>query len=228
MPRTKLADRTLPGYTRGEEIFNMVTHIVGGGFGVLALALCVVFSLLRKNYWGLFGGIIYGLMMIFLYTMSSIYHGLTHEPAKKVLQVMDHCTIYALILGTYAPVLLTGLRRDHPTLTLVLSLFILAATAVGVTFTAIDFHRYAVLAMGGYFVVGWCALFALKPIIQSFGMPLFLWLLVGGAVYTLGMIFYGIAAKKKIKYFHSVFHLFILAGSILHFIGIFKYCILTF
>ena len=138
------------------------------------------------------------------------------------MQVLDHCTIYALILGTYAPILLTGLRRDFPKLTLILTLFILTATAIGVTFTAIDFHRYAAVAMSGYFVVGWCALFALKPIVQSFGWPLFLWLLAGGVVYTLGMIFYAFGRKKK--FFHSVFHLFILGGSVLQFIGILLYC----
>ena len=200
MPRTKLADRTLPPYTRGEEIFNMVSHIVGGGFGVVALALCVVFAVLHRNWWGLAGGVVYGLTMIFLYTMSSVYHGLTQEKPKKVMQVLDHCTIYALIL----------------------TLFILTATAIGVTFTAIDFHRYAAVAMSGYFVVGWCALFALKPIVQSFGWPLFLWLLAGGVVYTLGMIFYAFGRKKK--FFHSVFHLFILGGSVLQFIGILLYC----
>ena len=222
MTRTKLADRTLPGYTRGEEIFNMVSHIVGGGFGVIALTLCVIFAALHRNWWGLAGGVIYGLMMVFLYTMSSVYHGLTREHPKKVMQVLDHCTIYALILGTYAPILLTGMRNDYPTLTLLLTLFILTATAVGVTFTAIDFHRYAVLAMGGYFVVGWCALFALRPLIAAFGLPFFLWLLAGGVAYCLGMIFYAFGRKKR--YFHSVFHLFILGGSVLQFIGILLYC----
>ena len=137
MPRTKLADRTLPPYTRGEEIFNMVSHIVGGGFGVVALALCVVFAVLHRNWWGLAGGVVYGLTMIFLYTMSSVYHGLTQEKPKKVMQVLDHCTIYALILGTYAPILLTGLRRDFPKLTLILTLFILTASPSPLsTFTA--------------------------------------------------------------------------------------------
>ena len=224
MSRTKLKDRRLPGYTRGEEIFNMVTHIVGGGFGVIVLALCMTFSLLRHNYWGLAGGIFYGLMMIFLYTISGVYHGLKPERAKKVLQVLDHCTIYALILGTYAPILLTGLRQAYPVRTLIIALVIIAMVAVGITFTAIDFHRYAVIAMGGYFVIGWSGLFSIKPIISAFGMPFFIWILAGGAAYTLGMIFYAFGAKKK--YFHSIFHIFILLGSVLQFVGIFKYCIL--
>lgn len=224
MTRTKINDRKLPKYSRGEEIFNMVTHIVGGGFGIIALFLCVFFSIKKQNYWGLFGGSIYGLMMIFLYTMSSVYHGLKNERAKKVMQVLDHCTIYALILGTYAPILLTGLRRQYPIFTLIISIFLLTATAIGVTFTGIDFHRYSILAMGGYFLVGWSALFAIIPIIRTFGVLFAVWLIVGGAVYTFGMIFFSIGIKKA--YFHSIFHIFILLGNALQFIGIFKYCIL--
>ena len=224
MKRTKLADRRLPGYTRGEEIFNMVTHIVGGGFGVLVLALCIVFSLLRRNYWGLAGGAVYGSMMVFLYTISSVYHGLKPEHAKKVLQVLDHCTIYALILGTYAPILLTGLRTAFPKRAIVIAVLILTMAAVGVTFTAIDFKRYAVIAMGGYFAIGWSLLFSVRPVLSAFGKTFLLWLIAGGAIYTLGMIFYGLGRKKR--YFHSIFHLFILGGSVLQFVGIFRYCIL--
>ncbi len=224
MTRTKLADRRLPDYTRGEEIFNMVTHIVGGGFGCAALALCVSFAAVNRNFWGLAGGIIYGLMMVFLYTISSVYHGLRPERAKKVLQVLDHCTIYALIAGTYAPILMTGLRESYPVLTLVITALVIVGSAVGVVFTAIDFRRYAVLAYGGYFVVGWSAIFVVKPLIDAFGMAFFLWILAGGAVYTLGMIFFALGMKKR--YFHSIFHLFILAGSALQFVGIFIYCFL--
>ncbi|MBR3094502.1 MAG: hemolysin III family protein [Clostridia bacterium] len=222
MQRTKLEDRHLPGYTRSEEIFNMVTHIAGGGFGVIALVLCVIFAVLHHNWWGLAGGVIYGLMTIFLYTISSVYHGLRPERAKKVLQVLDHCTIYAMILGTYAPILLTGLRKVYPTRTLIITLVILAMTALGVTFTAIDFHRYAVIATGGYFVIGWSLLFSLSAVIEAFGKPLVWWLIAGGAVYTLGMIFFAVGMKKH--YFHSVFHIFILVGSVLQFIGILQYC----
>ena len=222
MPRTKLDDRTLPDYTRGEEIFNMVSHIVGGGFGVIALVLCCTFSIVHRNYWGLAGGIIYGLMMIFVYTISSVYHGLLAGRAKKVLQVLDHCAIYAMIVGTYMPILLTGIRGSDLRLFFVLLTVVLVGTAVGVTFTAIDFHRYAPIAMGGYFAVGWSVIFALRPLIVAFGLPFFWWMLAGGVVYCLGMIFFGAGIKHR--YCHSVFHLFILAGSVLQFVGILLYC----
>ena len=138
MKRTKLDDRQLPDYTRGEEIFNMVSHIVGGAFGVIVFGLCTGFSIYHKNWWGLAGGIVYGLMMIYLYTISSVYHGLKPIRAKKVMQVLDHCTIFALIFGTYVPVLLTGIRENYPVLFWITLSLLIASTAVCVTFTAID------------------------------------------------------------------------------------------
>lgn len=226
MSRTKLADRQLPNYSRNEEIANMVTHIVGGGLGVLSFFLCLVFSLLKRNYWGLAGGIIYSVLMIFLYTMSSVYHGLTHIGAKKVMQVIDHCSIFALILGTYVPILLTGIREQSITMFIVLSSIVFVGTVIGVVFTAIDFKKYAAVSMTGYFSIGWAALIALKPLYLQFGLEMILWLVLGGVAYTLGIIFYALGRKKE--YFHMIFHLFILAGSILHFIAIFKFCILKF
>lgn len=222
MKRTKLEDRKLPPYTHGEEIFNMVTHIVGGGFACIALALCIIFSLIHKNYVGLIGGIIYGLMMVFVYTMSSVYHGVKHERAKKVLQVLDHCSIYAMIVGTYMPILLTGVWDYSRKLFTVLSVVLAVGTAVGVTFTAIDFHRYAVIAMGGYFVIGWSIIFAFRHLLVAFPREFSFWILAGGIVYTLGMIFFTIGIKKR--YFHSIFHIFIIIGSILQFVGIIKFC----
>ena len=224
MSRTKLADRKLPDYSRGEEVFNMTSHIVGGAFGISVFILNIVFAVMGENWWGLAGGMFYGLMMVFLYTMSSLYHGLKHEHTKKVFQVLDHCTIYALIIGTYMPILATGMREHHPVAALVLLCVTVSFTALGVVFTAIDFKKYAIISYGSYFVIGWSVIFALKPLLDSFGTEFFLWILSGGIAYTSGMIFYGIGKKKK--YFHSVFHIFILLGSVLQFVGIFKFCIL--
>ncbi len=227
MSRTKIENRRLPYYTKNAEIFNTVSHIVGGGFGVLVLVACTVFSALYKNWWGLACSIFYSLMMIFLYTMSSVYHGLKRGRAKKVMQVLDHCSIFALIVGTYAPVLGTGLREYNPVLTIVITALVIVGTAVGVTFTAIDFKRYQVISYASYFVIGWSMILAIKEVYNAFGLEFVLWLVIGGAVYTLGMIFFGMSAKnpKKYEYGHSIFHLFILAGSMLQFVGIFKFCV---
>lgn len=222
MKRTKLADRKLPDYTRGEEIFNMVSHIVGGGFGVIALGLCAGFSIYHKNWWGLGGGIFYGLMMIYLYTISSVYHGLIPEKPKKVMQVLDHCTIFALIFGTYVPVLLTGIRENYIVLFWITLAILIVSTAVCVTFTAIDFKKYAVIANIGYFGIGWASLLLLYPMYKVYGLAFVLWIFFGGVSYTVGIIFF-ILQKKK-RYMHSIFHLFILLGSVLHFIPILTYC----
>jgi len=225
MSRTKLADRQLPPYTRGEEIANMVTHIVGGAFGVVALVLCIIFSVINKNYRALGGGIFYGVMMIFLYTISSVYHGLIPEKPKKVMQVLDHCSIFALILGSYAPILLTGVLDFSLTFFIIITSLILAGTAVCVTFTAIDFKKYAVISMTGYFALGWAGLLLLYPLYKVYGIEMIIWIFAGGVAYTLGIIFF--AKGNKIRYFHSIFHLFILLGTALQFVGIFKFCILS-
>ena len=114
MKRIKLKDRELPAYTKGEERFNMISHIVGGAIGVVALVLCVVVAALHSNGWGVVSGAIFGVTMILLYTMSSVYHGLREGMGKRVLQVIDHCTIYSLIAGTYTPILLSAMRPIDP------------------------------------------------------------------------------------------------------------------
>lgn len=224
MKRTKLDDRRLPGFSRGEEIANMITHIAGGAFGIAALVLCCVFAVRRQNYWGLAGGIIYGVMLIYLYTISSVYHGITPERAKKVMQVLDHCSIFGLILGSYFPILLTGVREQNKVIFYIVLALVCAGTCVCVPFTAIDFKRYEKICMSGYFVIGWSALLMLYPLYKAYGIEMILWLLGGGAVYSLGMIFFAFGRKKK--YFHTIFHLFILGGTALQFVAIFKFCIL--
>ncbi len=224
MQRTKLADRKLPGFSRKEEIGNMVTHIVGAAFGLVVLLLCAIFATYKHNFWGLAGGIVYGLMMIYLYTISSVYHGLIPERPKKVMQVLDHCSIFGLILGSFFPILLTGVREQNKVIFYIVLALVIAGTAICVPFTAIDFKKYEKLCMSGYFIVGWSALLMIYPLYQAYGIEMLAWLLGGGAVYSLGMIFFAIGRKRA--FFHMIFHLFILAGSALQFVAIFKFCIL--
>lgn len=221
MKRTKIKDRKLPDYTKGEEIFNMVSHIVGGGIGVIATVLCVVFAAMHKNVYGIISGAIFGVMMIVLYTMSSIYHGLRPNTAKKVLQVIDHCSIYLLIAGTYTPFCLCSLRTYNPALGWTVFGIIWGLAALGVILNAIDLRKFRTVSMVLYIGMGWCVIFTVRIIIEVLGTVGFLLLLAGGVSYTVGAIFYGIGAKKR--YIHSVFHLFVVLGSILHFL-----CILLF
>lgn len=223
MERTKLCDRMLPDYTKGEEIFNMVSHIVGGGIGVVALTLCVIFSALRGNPWAVVGSAIYGASLIALYAMSSIYHGLKPCFAKKVMQVLDHCTIYFLIAGTYTPILLCSIRMMSPVIAWVLFGAVWGICTVATVFTAIDLKKYSVLSMICYICVGWCIVLAAKIAIKAIPFAGLVYLLLGGVSYTIGAIMYGIGAKHR--YMHSVFHIFVVLGSLLQFFCILFYII---
>ena len=224
MTRTKLADRILPDYTKGEEITNMVTHIVGGAFGIVALVLCVVFSAIRHDAYLVVGSAIYGASLIILYTMSSVYHGLRPNIGKKVMQVLDHCTIYFLIGGTYTPIVLGPLRAMIPWLGWTIFGIVWGFCALGCTFTAIDIEKYKKLAMACYVGIGWIIVIAIKPTMQAVTFEGFLFLLLGGVAYTIGAVLY--ALGKKMRYMHSIFHVFVLIGTALQFIAIFAYCIL--
>lgn len=222
MKRTPLAERTLPGYTRGEEIFNMVSHIVGGALGVAATALCVVVAAIHQNVMGVVSGAIYGATMILLYTMSSVYHGLSPRlMAKKVFQVIDHCTVYILIAGSYTPFALVSLRAQRPALGWTIFGLIWGIAAVGITFTAIDLKSFRVPSMVCYLVMGWLILFAIRPTMAAIGAGGMILLVAGGLCYTAGAVLY--LNGKRRRYIHSVFHLFVLAGSILHFLCILFY-----
>ena len=219
--RTRLKDRPLPIYTKGEEIFNMVSHIVGGAIGVAALVLCIVISAVHHNGYGLAGSIVYGISMITLYTMSSIYHGLREGTAKRVMQVLDHCTIYLLIAGTYTPILLSAMRPIDPVSSWILLGVVWGLSAIAITLTAIDLKKYAVFSMICYIGMGWCIVFKIPLLIQAVGWGGFWLILLGGVCYTVGAVLYGIGRAKK--YMHSVFHLCVVAGSVLHLIAILVY-----
>ena len=223
MTRTKLADRILPNYTVVEERMNMISHIVGGGLGVVALVLCVIFSALHRDPWGVVGSAIYGASLIMLYTASSVYHGLRPGMGKKVMQVIDHCTIYFLIGGTYTPILFCSIRPVSPAWAWLLFGIVWGLAAMAATFTAIDLKKYAVLSMACYIGMGWSILLAAKTAIEAIPLPGLLWCLAGGISYTVGVVLYGLG--KKQRYMHSIFHLFVVLGSVMQCICIFFYVI---
>ena len=222
MKRIKLKERELPTYTKGEEIFNMVSHIVGGVLGICATVLCVVFASIHKNTYGVVSGAIYGATMILLYTMSSIYHGLNpNRTSKKVFQIIDHCTIFLLIAGTYTPFLLCALREPYPVISWTLFGIVWGFSILGIVLNAIDLKRYKVFSLICYIALGWCIIFKINVLPKLLGISGFILLITGGIAYTIGAVFYGLGKKKK--YMHSVFHLLILAGSILQFLCIVLY-----
>ena len=222
--RTKLKDRTLPNYTKGEEIANMVTHIIGGVIGIVALVLCVVFAANNKNVYGIVSGSIFGAMMILLYTMSSIYHGLSPKlMAKKVFQIIDHCTIFLLIAGTYTPIVLCAVREYSPALGWTLFGVIWGFAILGIVLNSIDLKKYKVFSMTCYLLMGWCIVVTGPNMLKMLDLGGTILLVAGGVSYTIGAVLYMIGTKKR--YFHFVFHVFVDIGSLLHFLCILLYVI---
>ena len=221
--RIPLAQRLLPDYTWAEELTNMITHIVGGAFGIIALILCVARAAYHRDVLAVWMSAIYCLSMIALYTMSSVYHGLRRGTGKKVLQIIDHCTIYLLIAGTYTPIVMCALRPVYPAIGWGLMLFVWSLAILATVLTAIDLKKYSVFSMICYIGIGWAILPFMGQVYTVLGQTGFLLLLFGGIAYTVGAIAYGIGSKMH--WMHPVFHLFVLLGSVLHFLTIYLYVI---
>lgn len=219
----KIVDKSLPKYTKGEEIFNAVTHIVGGGFGIVFLIIGVIYAHLYSNVLGIISMYIYGICMIITYTMSAIYHFLRRNRAKKVFRIFDHCSIFLLIAGTYTPYCLVTLAAA-PIWGYTLFAVVWSLSILGIVLNAINMHKWKVLSMILYFALGWCVVFAIVPLFQHLELNGIWWLLAGGIAYTIGGVFFGFG--HKVKYIHSVWHLFVLLGTILQFVSILFYVIL--
>ena len=223
MTRTKLNDRQLPSYTRCEEWINSISHIVGGALGCIVMIYCLVRSIILADTWKIVSSVIYGLSFIQLYTFSSIYHALKIGMAKKVLQVIDHCSIYFFIAGSYTPVMLCAMRPAYPAWAWSIMGVVWGLTALAVTLTAIDLKKYSVVSMSCYIGMGWCIIIAIRQLMQVLALPGVVLLVAGGVIYTIGSVLYGIG--KKHRYVHSIFHFFVLIGSILQALCIILYVI---
>lgn len=201
-------------YTLGEEIFNSVSHGVGGGLSIAGTVVLIVLAAIHSDAWGVVSSAIFGASLIILYTMSTLYHAITNPRAKAFFRIMDHNTIFFLIAGTYTPITLVPLRGA---LGWVLFGIVWGAAVLGIVFNSIDLEKFRKPSVVCYIAMGWVIVIAIKPMLQKVS-PLSLWfLLIGGLFYTVGVIFY---VKKKKKYFHSIWHLFTIAGSIFHYFAV--------
>ena len=221
MKRTKLINRKLPNYTRGEEIMNMITHIVGGALGIIILLCCTLKAIKSGSVITILGAVLYGISMVTLYTMSSIYHGLRPGTGKKVLQVIDHCTIYFLIAGTYAPIILTAFLPRYPIIGWTLLALQLGLGSLAAVLTAIDLKKYKVFSMICYIFMGWSVIFFTSQALEILTKGGFLLILWGGIAYSVGAVLFGIGSK--VHWMHAVFHIFVVLGSVLQFLGIYLY-----
>ena len=217
MKRIKLSERVLPTYTKGEEIFNMVSHIVGAAVGIVATVLCVIFAAIHNNTYGVVSSAIFGTTLIVLYTMSSIYHGLNAKlKAKKVFQVIDHCSIFLLIAGSYTPFALCTLREYDAATGWTIFGIIWSLAILGVVLNSIDLKRYKVFSMVCYLIMGWCIIIKGSLLPQLLTTTGFILIISGGIAYTIGAILYGLGKKRK--WMHPIFHIACVIGSLLHFL----------
>ncbi len=201
-------------YTLGEEIFSSVTHGIGTVLALGGTAVLIVLSAVYSDAWSVVGSAIFGASLIILYCMSTLYHSITNEKAKSFFRIMDHNTIFFLIAGTYTPITISVLRGA---LGWVLFGIVWGAAIVGIVFNSIDLEKFRKPSVVCYIAMGWVIIFAVKPLMDAMN-SLSLWLLIGGGVfYTVGVIFYAI---KKIRYFHSIWHIFTLFGSVCHYFSI--------
>ena len=206
-------------YTGGEEIMNAVTHGVGALLSVAGLVILIVLSVLSGDPFKLAGSLVFGITLILLFTASTLYHAITHPQAKAVLRVLDHTSIFLLIAGTYTPITLVTLRG--PVGWTIFSVVWIAAI-VGVVLNAVSIERFKVFSMICYVAMGWCVVFAFPPLFRSLARP-GIWLLIaGGVCYTGGIAFYAF----KRRYMHGIWHLFVLAGAVCHYLCVLLYVIL--
>lgn len=209
---------SIPKYTLGEELINSITHGIGAGMGIAALILCIIKSCTPFDGYKLASSIVFGLTFTLLYLMSCLYHALKVNRAKRVFRVIDHCTIFLLIAGTYTPYTLITLRGLTGW---ILFGIVWGVGILGIVLNAVSLKRFAKLSVFCYIALGWVVLFASGQLIASLDHAGLMLLLAGGIAYTLGAILYAIGSKKR--YFHSVFHFFCLIGTTLHFLSIYLF-----
>lgn len=213
-------------YSVGEEIFNSITHGIGAALSIAALVILLVFTVINGGTaLDIVGIAIYGATLIILYTMSTLYHAITNKKAKSVLRIIDHSSVYILIMGSFVPYIFTVLK-NHGIKPWIVLFSIVFIAILGTVLYSIFRQKIKIFNIASYVAMGWAVSFLIPDLIEIFKanniMYCFYFLLAGGISYTAGIIFYAI---KKIKYFHSIWHLFVLAGSILQFFAILLYII---
>ncbi|MBN1572355.1 MAG: hemolysin III family protein [Deltaproteobacteria bacterium] len=201
--------------TIGEEIANSITHGIGVALSIAGLVLLVVFSSLYGDAWRVVTFSIYGATLIILYLASTLYHGFTNPKVKHFFRVMDHASIYLLIAGSYTPITLTVMRGPWGW-TLFGLIWGMAIAGIITKFFIIN--KLKILSVLFYIAMGWLVVIAIKPMLIMAPKGLIVWLVIGGLSYTFGIIFY---ALDKMPYSHTIWHLFVMGGSISHFFGMF-------
>lgn len=214
MNRARKLTTNAMGYTLGEEIANSVTHGIGTALSVAGLTLLVALAVIYGDVWRVVSFSIYGGSLVLLYLCSTLYHSIQQPKVKRILRIFDHSAIYLLIAGTYTPFTLVSMRGPWGW-----TLFgvVWSLALLGIAFKTVFIGKYEKLATAAYVLMGWLVVIAFKQMLVTVPPGGVLWLVIGGVVYTLGVIFY---AWEKLPYNHAIWHLFVLGGSACHFFAI--------
>lgn len=216
--KTFVLTKPLKQYTVGEEIFNSVTHGVGALLAVIGGSVVVTLAAIFGTAREVAACTIYAITLFLLYTMSTLYHAFPFPKVKYVFRIFDHSTVFLLIAGTYTPFMLITLQGSSKGL----AIFIInwAAAVIGIVLNAININRFAKLSLVLYVVMGWSVIFAIGDVVKNLPSAGVWLLFLGGISYTVGILFY---VAKKIRYMHSIWHLFVMLGSALHYFCIVLY-----
>jgi hemolysin III len=206
--------RSVRQFTLGEEIFHSITHGIGSGLSIAGLTLLVVLAVLNGDVYQIVSFSIFGASLVILYLSSTLYHGLQQPRAKQIFKVFDHSAIYLLIAGTYTPFLLVALRGTAGW-TLLVIVWVIAL--IGITLKVLFIDRFQILSVISYLLMGWLCVFIFREMLISLPIAGIIWLAAGGVLYTVGVIFY---AMQKTPYMHTIWHFFVLGGSICHYFAV--------
>lgn len=209
---------SLPTYTFNEEMLNCVTHALGALLGVIGWLMSMKLLIAAGNAVATVSMSVFFVTMIILYANSALYHGWVLTTAKKKFQIMDHCSIFLLITGTYAPYTLMVMNNLAGR---IIFAIVALASVLGIAMNVIDLKKFAIPSMLCYLISGWCIIFAYRDIASALSHDQLFMLVAGGVVYTVGAIFYGLG--NKIRYMHTIWHLFVLGGTLFHFASLYSF-----
>lgn len=207
-------------FSAKEEIANYLTHGFGIALSLIGFGALLTLAIVRGDAWSIASASVYGVALILLYTSSTLYHAFRNPTIKKKLRILDHCAIFVLIAGTYTPFMLVSLRA-----TLwgsILFVTIWSCAAVGIVLKLFFTGRYELFSTLMYVAMGWLVVLALKPMLENVPIPAIWWLAAGGIIYSIGAIFY---RWERLPFHHSLWHIFVLCGSICHYIAICFYVV---
>ena len=205
-------------YRLGDILANAITHGVGAIFALIG-AVYLIVRASHGSAWLVTSCSIFATTLVLVYLCSTLYHSLVRTRARHVFLVLDHAAIYLLIAGTYTPFMLVSMRSR---LGWTLLAFVWTLAVAGVIFKSLAVGRFPAASATVYLLMGWCIIFGIRPLLRAITWPGMLWLMAGGLAYTLGIVFF---ANDRLHYFHALWHLFVLAGSVSHYFAILFYVV---